>query len=135
MLVWAAVCLTLDQASKAAVLTRVGPGGRRDFTLVAIRPLFNGRAAIGGWPQRRTMVIAWAILAAALAAVLEFGPWFVRGAAPVAIGVALGGALGNVVDVWRHGAVVDFVDLGWWPVFNVADAAIVGGALVAIWYV
>jgi signal peptidase II len=59
----------------------------------------------------------------------------VRGAAPAAIGVALGGALGNVVDVWRHGGVVDFIDLGWWPVFNLADAAIVGGVLVAIWYV
>ncbi len=50
----------------------------------------------------------------------------------VALGLAVGGALGNVVDRMRFGRVVDFlfVHLGpfdWWPVFNVADAAIVVG--------
>ena len=51
----------------------------------------------------------------------------------VALGAALGGATGNVVDLVRHGAVVDFVDLRIWPVFNFADVAIVAGALVALW--
>ena len=48
-----------------------------------------------------------------------------------------GGAAGNIVDrlfrgdAWLHGAVVDFIDLQWWPVFNIADAAIcIGGALL-----
>jgi signal peptidase II len=53
-----------------------------------------------------------------------------------AVGLVLGGALGNLADrAFRSGgdgflggAVVDFVDFGWWPVFNVADAAIVVGA-------
>lgn len=58
------------------------------------------------------------------------------GAAAVAVGLVLGGALGNLADrAFRDGdgllggAVVDFLDLGWWPVFNVADAAIVVGAV------
>jgi signal peptidase II len=55
----------------------------------------------------------------------------------IAIGLVLGGAVGNLLDrLFRDGhgflggAVVDFVDLQWWPVFNVADAAIVCGAVV-----
>ncbi len=45
------------------------------------------------------------------------------------LGLVLGGGVGNVTDrVLRdHGGVVDFVDLHWWPVFNVADASIVTG--------
>jgi signal peptidase II len=46
----------------------------------------------------------------------------------------LGGALGNMIDRIRFGFVVDFVDLGWWPVFNVADSSIVVGVtLLAIY--
>ncbi len=54
-------------------------------------------------------------------------------------GLVLGGALGNLVDRlvrspgMLRGAVVDFVDLRWWPVFNVADAAITCGCLLLIW--
>jgi len=53
------------------------------------------------------------------------------------VGLVAGGAAGNIVDrlfrgeAWLHGAVVDFIDLQWWPVFNIADAAIcIGGALL-----
>jgi signal peptidase II len=65
--------------------------------------------------------------------------WLGRGvtgtAAAGALGLVLGGAVGNLADrVFREGdgflggAVVDFVDLQWWPVFNLADVAIVVGA-------
>lgn len=62
----------------------------------------------------------------------------------IAIGLVIGGALGNIIDRllrdglpnqprgFLGGAVVDFIDLRWWPTFNVADAAIcVGGVVVA----
>ena len=49
----------------------------------------------------------------------------------LALGLQLGGAIGNLIDRIRQGYVVDFVDFGyhsnWWPVFNVADSAIVIG--------
>ncbi|MDP4692080.1 MAG: signal peptidase II [Ilumatobacteraceae bacterium] len=55
----------------------------------------------------------------------------------VFVGLVAGGAAGNIVDrlfrgeAWLRGAVVDFIDLQWWPVFNIADAAIcIGGALL-----
>ncbi|WP_287191053.1 signal peptidase II [Syntrophothermus sp.] len=43
------------------------------------------------------------------------------------LGLVSGGALGNLVDRLWHGGVVDFIDLGFWPVFNLADSAIVVG--------
>ncbi|MHB2017722.1 MAG: signal peptidase II [Candidatus Xenobia bacterium] len=51
----------------------------------------------------------------------------------VAFGLVLGGTMGNLLDRLRLGYVVDFVDLHWWPVFNVADSCIcVGLGLVAL---
>jgi signal peptidase II len=47
-----------------------------------------------------------------------------------ALGLVLGGAAGNLYDRVVFGAVRDFLDLGWWPVFNLADSAIVVGVLV-----
>ncbi len=42
----------------------------------------------------------------------------------IVFGLIFGGALGNLIDRSRLGYVVDYVDLGWWPVFNIADASI-----------
>lgn len=57
----------------------------------------------------------------------------------IAVGMVMGGAAGNVVDRlfrgsgWFRGAVVDFIDLQWWPVFNVADIGVtVGGLLLVV---
>jgi signal peptidase II len=50
------------------------------------------------------------------------------------LGLQLGGALGNLVDRVRQGYVVDFIDLSWWPVFNVADAAILVGVAILAYY-
>ena len=53
-----------------------------------------------------------------------------------AIGLVIGGALGNVIDRFRFGAVVDFLDFHWddlhWPAFNLADAAISVGVVVLL---
>ena len=57
----------------------------------------------------------------------------------VAVGLVIGGSIGNVLDRlfrgegWLRGQVVDFIDLQWWPIFNVADMAIVvGGVLLVV---
>jgi signal peptidase II len=56
----------------------------------------------------------------------------------VATGLIVGGAVGNILDRlfrgsgWMRGAVIDFIDFQWWPVFNVADMAIMVGAATMI---
>ena len=56
----------------------------------------------------------------------------------IGLGMVLGGALGNLIDRFfrspgpLRGHVVDFVSVGWWPVFNVADSAIVCGAILLV---
>ena len=49
------------------------------------------------------------------------------------VGLLAGGALGNLADRIRDGAVTDFIDLPAWPAFNVADMAITAGVLMLAW--
>ncbi len=86
--------------------------------------LFNIDSAAGPW--------ILSILAAAVVVGLAF--WLRRLTSPwlgAAVGLIMGGAIGNVIDRARLGAVADFFDFhvsGYhWPAFNIADAAIVGG--------
>jgi signal peptidase II len=88
-------------------------------------------------PEWRWIVTLFSLTALALLGSLAFRI-LPRGSlmARVAIGLVFGGAAGNLLDRWRHGAVVDFIDVFWrtyhWPAFNVADSAItVGVCLLA----
>ena len=56
--------------------------------------------------------------------------WMVR----VALGLLLGGSIGNLIDRLTRGSVVDFIDLRIWPIFNVADSAIVVGVFIMFYY-
>lgn len=53
----------------------------------------------------------------------------------IVMGMILGGALGNLIDRVRYGYVVDFIDFRIWPVFNVADCAIVVGVLILVYFI
>lgn len=128
--------LAADQASKWWILdiVRLPEIGRIEvlpflnLTMVWNRGVTFGLLAGEAWWH------AWALAAIALAVAAALTVWLAR--APdrwtaLAIGLVLGGAIGNVIDRIRFGAVVDFVDLhafGWhWYVFNLADSAIVVG--------
>ncbi len=52
----------------------------------------------------------------------------------LALGLQLGGALGNLLDRLQQGYVTDFIDVGWWPIFNVADSAISIGMVLMVFY-
>ncbi len=52
----------------------------------------------------------------------------------VGLGLDLGGAIGNLIDRLRFGEVTDFIRIGSWPVFNVADSAIVVGTVLIVYY-
>ncbi len=136
--------LILDQLSKLLALQRLPLGrpvslmdGFFSLTLVLNPGLAFGMLADtpAGW---RWVVALLSIGALAVLAVVGLrmlpggGPL-----TPVALGFIFGGAVGNLIDRGRFGAVVDFLDFYWhgyhWPAFNVADSAItVGVALLAL---
>lgn len=141
----AAAILAADQASKWWILEvarlpevgqipvwSAGPFGL-DLTMVWNRGvtfgLFSGD---GAWNH-----VILGVIAAAIAVFLL--RWMARAEnrlTALALGGVVGGAIGNVIDRFRFGAVVDFVDTyawGWhWYVFNVADAAIVCGVIALV---
>jgi signal peptidase II len=130
----AALLLTLDQGVKWMVATNLplseGITVTAWFNLVhVLNPgaSFSFLADAGGW-QRYALTAIGLAVSVALAVLLWRG---VRNRLETAAYVGLiGGALGNVADRLRIGAVVDFLDLHWrgmhWPAFNLADIFIVG---------
>ena len=52
----------------------------------------------------------------------------------ITFGLQIGGAFGNLIDRFRLGYVTDFIDFGWWPIFNIADSSIVVGITIMIFY-
>lgn len=138
----AVVVAIVDQLSKAAVLAHFAgqPAGGREivtsfFDLVLTYNrgisfgLFNDGAGLN--------VLVFSLAAAAIIAVLIY--WLRRATSPflaVAIGLIIGGAVGNVIDRLRLGAVVDFLDFHvgslHWPAFNLADSAICIGVVAML---
>jgi len=80
------------------------------------------------------LILATVLAMAAVLAYIAYLPC--RGAAPVGLGLILGGAIGNLIDRARLGYVVDFLDLHWrnhhWPTFNVADVGISVGVVLLV---
>jgi signal peptidase II len=98
---------------------------------VTIDYIQNKGAAFGLFPQLQNVFLVVAVLVSAY--IIVAGPRFAAGpGAQVTLGAILGGAVANAVDRFAQGYVVDFIDLHRWPVFNVADSAIVVGIIVAV---
>ena len=95
---------------------------------------FSFLADAGGWQRWFFIVLALAISAWLVAMIRRHAAERLM---PAALALVLGGALGNVIDRVRFGAVVDFLDFhaaGWhWPAFNVADSAITIGVILLVW--
>lgn len=127
--------LVLDQLSKWLVLRALDP-----LDPVAVTPFFNlvlvwNRGVTFGMFREAGAWGPWLLTAAALAIGGFLVYWLRRETRPlarIALWLVLAGAVGNVIDRVRFGAVVDFLDFhvsGYhWPAFNVADSAIVIGA-------
>jgi signal peptidase II len=97
-----------------------------------IRHVQNSGIAFGLFAQATAVVIV--LTGIAIAWMLFF---FARSGArhpvlPVALGLVIGGSMSNLVDRVRLGYVTDFIDLRWWPAFNLADSFIVIGVLVLL---
>jgi signal peptidase II len=125
----------LDQASKHFVMRWLrGEPPSRPRRPPGIRLVMNPGGSLGLARSRWALVAVWCAAAVGVAVSICHGQFVERQEALVGLGGALGGAAGNLVDKLRCGAIVDFIDLGFWPVFNLADAAIVLGASAALWF-
>jgi signal peptidase II len=130
-----ALTLLLDQLTKAAALRLLAEGPLPLFGGIALTLTHNPGSAFGA-PVPPIVTIT--ISAAASAAICWYA--FSRQAAllptrALALGLILGGALGNLLDRLRFGAVIDFIDLRVWPVFNTADIALTLGIALLAWEV
>ncbi len=132
--IWLLAVFVLDRISKFLVTEALSPGqsvavlgGPVQLTYVR-----NTGAAFGILADRTSFFIVITLLL--VGAIL----WFYHCSSlrrllnDIGAGLVVGGALGNLTDRLLWGFVVDFVDLRVWPVFNVADAAIVLGGVVLI---
>jgi signal peptidase II len=132
----AAAVLALDQLSKAWAVEALGDGHVIDLVgSLQLRLTVNHGAAFSLTNGRGPLISLLALVVVAV--LLRTGRHATGRAMAVALGLVVGGAFGNLIDrAFREGdgllggGVVDFVDLQWWPVFNVADAAIVVGAIL-----
>lgn len=128
----AAVVFLLDHLSKWLVTQNIALGDQVPASgPVTFHHVENRGAAFGLFPQMQFVFLAVALAVAIY--ILVVGRRFGPGIFPqVLLGMVLGGALANAVDRFLQGYVVDFIDLQRWPVFNVADMAIVVGILLGV---
>lgn len=129
-----AIWLLLDQATKTMAEELLpAPPSRVNLGILDLRLVYNEGAAFGLRVHPLTFTV---VTAAVLILVTRALRRTDRLGLALAYGLVCGGALGNVVDritrppYFPGGAVVDFIDLRWWPVFNLADIGIVVGAVL-----
>jgi signal peptidase II len=130
------VTLAADQVSKALVRTNMHPGQSvPDLGVFRLTYVTNSGSAFGLFPnQTFLLIIASFVGIGVLLLILRAYPGG-GSLLTVSLGLQLGGATGNLVDRIRLGYVVDFIDVGWWPVFNLADSAIVVGLTTLLWII
>ena len=142
----AIVVLALDQASKLWLLFVFDIAHRG---VVKVTPFFDLWLAwnVGisfGWFQNDSQIAQTALIVIKAVAVIVLAIWMARSRTPIAtlgLGLIIGGAVGNGIDRFAYGAVVDFVlfhlQIGGntynWYVFNLADVAIVAGVAALLY--
>ena len=138
-LLLAAITVVLDQFTKALVLAFLEPYQAVEWApFLSCVLVFNTGISFGLFAGE-TALLRWVLIGLALAVSVLLTSWLYkekRLRVASALGLILGGAIGNVVDrILRH-AVVDFLDLhigGWhWPAFNLADSAITVGVVLYV---
>ena len=136
---FAILTLVIDQISKRVVMTGLRPGESWNPVAalerwVSLTYVTNTGAAFGLFPNHGALFM---IIAVVVAAVIVFyyrylpgDRWLIQ----ASLGLQLGGALGNLLDRLCYGHVIDFVDFKVWPVFNLADTAIVVAVTILAWH-
>ncbi len=135
----AVIVVIADQVIKAWVIENIPLNTTFDIIpllkdIFVLTHITNSGAAFGLFPQA-SLVFTFVALAVSVAIVFYYrsipaGQWLVR----LSLGLQLGGAIGNLIDRLRFGgSVIDMFYVRFWPVFNVADSAIVCGVVLLMW--
>jgi signal peptidase II len=131
----AAVVVALDQLTKGLIKDRIARGDTVDlFPGLQLTNVRNTGVAFGAL-EGAGLIVAVLI---ALSLTLLLGYFWAHRHLPwlwLPVGMLVGGAIGNLVDRAREGAVVDFIDPTRWPAFNLADSSIVVGVAVLLFVV
>jgi len=138
LLVVAAIVILLDQGSKSvvestlALYTYYAPIPALE-NIFRISHVTNTGVAFGLFPDGNLLFTVVALIVSIVIIVYNFrlapGHRLLR----LALGLQLGGALGNLIDRLQQGYVTDFMDFGPWPVWNIADLAVVSGTILLVW--
>lgn len=134
LLAVAGLVLAADQAAKYAVRVSIDP----NQSIPVIKGLFyfthvkNTGAAFGMFSQKQPIFVAATVLAIILIIVYHMKTKEADLLFNVALGLELGGAIGNLIDRISQGWVTDFLHVPNFPVFNIADSAIVAGVVLLI---
>lgn len=130
----AAVVVAVDQLTKTLALRALDDGPVHLFWTLRLNLSFNSGAAFGLGRGLAPIVLGLGVVMV----VALLGLWKLaaeRWIGAVALGMLFGGAMGNLADRLLRdngGSVIDFIDLQWWPIFNVADIGISCGTVLMI---
>ncbi len=139
LFVIALIVLIADQVSKAWVIENIPLNTTYPLLPVlsgffVLTHITNQGAAFGLFPQ---LSIVFTFIAFGVSLVIVFyqrsipaHQWLVR----LSLGLQLGGAIGNLIDRLRYGHVIDMLYVRFFPVFNIADSAIVVGVILLMWH-
>jgi signal peptidase II len=134
----AAVVLVLDIVTKVLAVKLLAPGQPVPIigytvTWTLVRNSGAAFSMATGYTWMLTLIATGVVVGIFWMGRRLVSPWWAIG-----LGMILGGAMGNLVDRFfrspgpLRGHVVDFLSIGWWPVFNVADPSVVGGAILLV---
>ncbi len=132
----ALLLVTADQLSKLWIRSNLAVGESLfEVGFFRLTRVHNTGAAFGLFQSQSFLltIIALVGVAALLLYVFFFHhrfPFLGNWLGKLALGLVLGGAVGNLVDRLRFGYVTDFIDIGIWPVFNIADTAVTVGVIL-----
>ncbi len=138
LLAVAGVVLVLDIVTKVLAVNLLTPGQPvpiigETVTWTLVRNSGAAFSMATGYTWVLTLVATGVVFGIIWMGRRLVSPWWAIG-----LGMILGGAMGNLVDRFfrspgpLRGHVVDFLSIGWWPVFNVADPSVVGGAILLV---
>jgi len=130
LLGFASIVVIIDRLSKNWILEHFSIGDSHRITSFFYLTLVNNTGSAFGFLQRHNGLllgiscsILLGLLFSAWSLCDQGGQWAFWGLALI-----IGGAIGNMIDRWAYGLVIDFLDFRVWPVFNLADSSICVGA-------